>query len=123
MGKGKPNRNYDKDGKEANKLRSLQQELKEKNKQIKQLQSEVATLQKAFEKSATFMSDKSKKLSVEDLIKAANEHQPLSEIKPSAPKKKVIAPPTQEELEQKRKETLEKVQKWRKENLGNYEEE
>lgn len=122
MGK-KPNRSYEKDGKETKKEEALRKELKEKIRYIKQLESQLKTLEEAFKKSATFMSDKSKKLSVEDLIKAANEHQPLSEIKPSAPKKKIIAPPTQEELELKRKETLEKVQKWRKENLGNYEEE
>lgn len=44
-------------------------------------------------------------------------------VKKQKPVPAKIRPPTVEELEQKRKEALEKVKKWRIENLGVYEEE
>lgn len=125
MGKGKPKKTFNKDGKqyETNKEAALRKELAEKKRYIKKLESDLATLEEAFKKTAVYMSDKSHKHSVETLIDAANKHTPLAEVQQKAPEKKKLSPPTKEELEQKRKETLEKVQKWRKENLGNYEEE
>jgi hypothetical protein len=123
VGKGKPKKTFDRSGKETNKEAALRKELKEKERQIKKLQSDIATLEAAFKKTAVYMSDKSQNHSVESLIEAANKHTPLAEIPKRVPEKKKIAPPSQEELEQKRKETIEKVQKWREQNIGKYEEE
>lgn len=124
MGKGKPKKTFNKDGRnETNKEAALRKELKEKEREIKQLRSQLETLEQAFKKTAVYMSDKSQKHSVETLIDAANKHTPLSEIPNKTEEKKKIAPPTKEELEQRRKETLEKVQKWREKHLGKYEEE
>jgi len=121
----KPNKSFDKDGKFDKKVRGLQAELKEKEKYIKQLESQLRTLESAFKKAAGFMSKESKELSVEELISAANKDYTLEQARKNAPVKKDIKPrpPTKDELEQKKLETLEKVRKWRRENIGEYEEE
>jgi peptidoglycan hydrolase CwlO-like protein len=127
VGKGKPRKSFERDGKEDGKLKSVQKALKEKDREIKQLRSELKTLEAAFKKAAAYMSKESKELSVEELIKAADKSQTLEQAKKekvaSKSDKPPIRPPTKEELEQRRKETLEKVKKWREQNLGKYEEE
>lgn len=75
----KPHRAYENDGKETNKERSLRKALKDRDNEIRRLKSELKTLNEAFKKSANYMSTKSKKLSVEDLINAANKEQSLEE--------------------------------------------
>lgn len=121
MGK-RPKKTFDNDGKENNKIRALQQELKEKEKHIKQLQSELKTLNKAFEKSANYMSKESKQLTVEELISAANKDVTLEEAKKSQVKKK-LSPPSDEELAKSRADTLERIKAWREKTYGKYEEE
>ena len=66
------------------KTNNLRQKIKEQEREIKRLKAELKTLNDAFKKSARYMSDKSKHLSTEDLIKAANEHLSLDEVKKSA---------------------------------------
>lgn len=106
----RPNRNFENDGKTNDKLRSLQKALKERDKEIARLKQELATLNKAFEKSAAYMSSQSKELSVQDLIKAANKGQTLEQTK------KVKESETVEDVR-------DKVLKWRNERFGKYEEE
>ena len=127
MGKsrGKPRRAYEQDGKEDGKLKSLQKALKEKDKEIKQLRSELSTLEAAFKKAAAYMSKESSQLSVEELIKAANKDQTLEQAKKekSLHQPGKIRPPSKEELEQKKKEALEKAREWRRKTFGEYSEE
>ena len=128
----KPNRSFDNDKKSDGKVKSLTKALKEKEKHIRQLQSELATLESAFKKAANYMSKESAELSVEELIKASNKNATLEEAKKSSqcfssPKKGQIkskpVPPTLEEIQKKREEARESALKWRRENLGEYEEE
>jgi hypothetical protein len=100
--------------------------LKEKDKEISQLRSQVKTLETAFKKAAAYMSKESSDLTVEELIKASNKNHTLEEAKKQSKPKQAPAvkrPPTVEEIQQKREEARQNVLKWRKENLGNYEEE
>lgn len=124
MGK-RPNKSFDHDGKESKKIQGLQQQLKEKNKYIKQLEGELKTLETAFKKSAAYMSKESKDLSVEELISAANKDATLEQAKKQKPKNVPVVkrPPSVEEVQKKREEARAAALKWRKENLGNYEEE
>lgn len=64
-----------------NKEDALRRKVRELEKEIERLKGELKTLNKAFEKSAKFMSDESKELSVEDLIIAADKHKTLQEAK------------------------------------------
>lgn len=66
------------------KTHNLRQKIKEQEREIKRLKAELKTLNDAFKKSAKYMSDKSKDLNTEDLIKAANDHLTLDEVKKSA---------------------------------------
>lgn len=128
MGK-KPNRSYDNDKKSEGKVKSLQKALKEKDKEIAQLRSELKTLEKAFEKSAAYMSKESAELTVEQLIEASNKAYTLEQAKKSAPAKgkstgvSVKRPPSIEEVEKARQEARDRVKAWRKKELGEYEEE
>jgi hypothetical protein len=71
---GKPkHREYRKEN--ENKEATLRKKIKELENEIRRLKSELKTLNKAFEKAAVFMSDESKLLKVEELIKAADKHQ------------------------------------------------
>lgn len=125
----KPNRSYDNDKKSEGKVKSLQKSLKEKDKEIAQLRSEVRTLEAAFKKAATYMSKESAELSVEELIKASNKAYTLEEAKKNVPAKKkdagvsVKRPPSLEEVEQARQEARDRAKAWRIQTLGNYEEE
>lgn len=80
---GRKHRTYPDEEKDSteNKLKTLRQVIKEKDKEIQRLKSELKTLNKAFEKSAKYMSEESKELTTEQLIKAANNHQTLAETK------------------------------------------
>lgn len=128
MGK-KPNRSFDNDKKSEGKVKSLQKELKEKQKEISQLRSQVSTLEAAFKKAAAYMSKESADLTVEELIKASNKNYTLEQAKKNVPAKvkqtgvSVKRPPSIEEVEKARQEARDKVKKWRKEMLGEYEEE
>ena len=77
--------------------------------EIDRLKQELRTLNKAFEKSAKFMSSQSKALSVEELIHAADEDKTL------------------EQAVKESKDTKEDVRKrildWRNKTFGKYEEE
>jgi hypothetical protein len=121
LGKGKPRSVSENDGKvENDKVRSLKRALSQRDKEIVRLKQELKTLNKAFEKSAHYMSSQSKDLTVEELIKAAEKGAKLVEIKDN--KKVKLAPPSQEEIERKKQETRDKIKKWRIETLGEYEE-
>lgn len=108
MGK-KPNRNYENDGKE-DKTKALQKKIKDQEKEINRLKSELKTLNKAFQKSAAYMSSQSKPLTVEALIKAADKNQTLEQAK-------------QEQEKEGPEDVREKIKKWREERFGKYEEE
>lgn len=129
MKKGKPRRNYEEDGKTDNKIKQLQKALKKKEEEIRQLRSQVDTLEAAFKKAAAYMSKESQSLSVEELIKAAEKNLTLEQAKKSsvAPKteKKIIpTPPSKEELERKKEEARQKALEWRRKTFGtDYEEE
>lgn len=111
MGKGKKPRTFDNDGKRTDdKLKALRQTIKEKDKEIQRLKSELKTLNKAFEKSAAYMSSQSKPLKVEELIRAAEKNQSLEQaINENIPDEKVRA-------EREREDVREKWRKWRLEN-------
>ena len=121
----KPNRSHEKDGKTENeKVRSLSKALKERDREIFRLKQELKTLNDAFQKSAAYMSSQSKSLKVEELISAANKEQTLEEAKKQHEKLvKKVSPPSQEELDKKRQETLERIKAWRIKEFGEYEEE
>lgn len=75
----KPHRSFENDGKETTKERTLRRVIKEKDREIARLKSELKTLNDYFKKTASFVSTKSKALSVEDLIDAADKNQTLEE--------------------------------------------
>ena len=110
MGKGKPVRNFENDGKETNKEKALRKKIGQLEKEILRLKQELKTLNKAFEKSAAYMSSQSKELSVQELIQAANKGQTLAQVK-------------EEKKDETKEDVREKVRKWREERFGKYEEE
>lgn len=106
----KPHRVYENEGKESQKEKALRKKVSQLEKEILRLKQELKTLNKAFQKSAAYMSSQSKELTVEDLISAANKGQTLEQTK-------------KEVAEQGPEDVREKVRKWREEKYGKYEEE
>lgn len=88
------------------KTSNLRQKIKEQEREIKRLKAELKTLNDAFKKSAKFMSDESKELTTEELIKAAKNHQTLKEAKKAKP-----TPEEEKEL------TRKKWADWAEQNL------
>lgn len=83
MGK-KPHKSFPDDS-EKKKIKAQSQQIKWLEKEIKRLKQELATLNKAFEKSAHYMSEESGPISVEKLIKDAQNHKPLKQSKKDLP--------------------------------------
>lgn len=101
----KPNRTFNNDGKSNDKTRAMQKKIQEQSKEIDRLKQELRTLNKAFEKSAKYMSSQSKDLTVEELIVAADEGRTLEQTKA-----------TKEDVRQR-------ILDWRNKTYGKYEEE
>lgn len=122
-------RSYPDTDKREQKVKNQSSVIKGLEKEIKRLKAELQTLNAAFKKAAEFMSDGAKELSVEDLIKGAEKNSQLKEmqkeheLKQSAPEKRKVSPPSPEELEQRRLESLRIIKEWRDKNLPKYEEE
>lgn len=108
MGKQRHKSFPENDNKE--KVRNQSRTIKALEKEIKRLKAELSTLNAAFKKAAMFMSDESKLLKVEELIKAAEKHQTLKDAKEE------YIPTPKEESERTREETRQKFAKWRMEN-------
>lgn len=106
----KPHRTYESDGKESPKEKTLRKKISQLEKEIIRLKGELKTLNKAFQKSAVYMSSQSKELSVEDLIKAADKNVTLEQAKV-------------EKSEEGPEDVRERIKKWRDERFGPYEEE
>lgn len=83
MGK-KPHKSFP-DESEKKKIKAQSAQIKYLEKEIRRLKAELATLNKAFKKSAEYMSDESGPISVEKLIKDAQNHKPLIESKKDLP--------------------------------------
>jgi archaellum component FlaC len=92
------------------KIKNQSERIKQLEREIKRLKSELATLNAAFKKAANYMSDESKLLKVEELIKAADKHQTLKEAKEE------FIPTQKEQAERTREETRQKWAKWAEEN-------
>lgn len=92
------------------KIRNQSERIKQLEREIKRLKSELATLNAAFKKVASYMSDESKLLKVEELIKAANDNKTLKEAKAE-----YIANKTEENA-RSREETRKKWAEWAKKN-------
>lgn len=107
-GKGK-HRTFADDNSDKDKVRNQSRRIKELEKEIKRLKAELKTLNTAFNKSAAFMSDEAKLLTVPELITAADKNQTLKDAK------------TQwldqaEEAKRLKEETRQKWKKWAEEN-------
>jgi uncharacterized membrane protein YdfJ with MMPL/SSD domain len=100
----KPNRSYDQDGK-ADKTKAQQKKIQEQAREIDRLKRELQVLNKAFEKSAKYMSSQSKSMTVEELIQAADDGKTLEQAKT-----------TKEDVRQR-------ILDWRNKTYGKYEEE
>lgn len=110
MGKGKP-RVSESDGKSENeKIRSLKKAITQRDKEILRLKQELKSLNRAFEKSASYMSSQSKLLTVEELIKAAEKDQSLSQAKSE------LIPDEYSEQEREREPVRNKWADWAKLN-------
>jgi hemerythrin-like domain-containing protein len=108
--RSKSNRIYDNDGKSENdKVRALRKKIKDQEKEIQRLKNELKTLNKAFEKSAAYMSSQSKHLKVEELISAANKDHTLEQAKATYIDEKTAR-------EREKEDIREKWRKWRLEN-------
>lgn len=92
------------------KVRNQSRVIKHLEKEIKRLKAELATLNAAFKKAAAYMSDESKILKVEELIKAAQDHMTLKEAKTEYVASK------KEEAERSREEVRAKWADWAKKN-------
>lgn len=110
MGGKSKHRSYPEEDKSKEKIRNQSKTIKERDKEIARLKGELKTLQAAFEKAASYMSDESKLLKVEELIKAANKHQSLAEAKAE------YIPTQKEESERSREETRRKWADWAAKN-------
>ena len=99
------------------KIRNQSETIKKLEKEIKRLKAELATLNAAFKKAATFMSDEAKLLKVEELIKAADKHQSLQEAKAE------FIPTEKEEAARTREEVRQKWADWAKKNRASKTEE
>jgi uncharacterized small protein (DUF1192 family) len=98
------------DANSKKKIRNQSERIKQLEKEIKRLKAELATLNAAFKKAANYMSDESKLLKVEELIKAADKHQTLQQAKAE------FMPSQKEEAERSREETRAKWAEWAKKN-------
>lgn len=76
----KPHRSFDNDGKETSKEKALRRKINEQDREIKRLKGELKTLNDYFKKTASYVSTKTKTLSVEELIEGAKKYQSLEEI-------------------------------------------
>lgn len=94
------------DANSKKKIRNQSERIKQLEKEIKRLKAELATLNAAFKRSANYMSDESKLLKVEELIKAADKHQTLQQAKAE------FVPTKKEEAERSREETRAKWKEW-----------
>lgn len=83
MGK-KPHKSFP-DESLKKKIKSQSDHIKWLEKEVKRLKGELATLNAAFKKSAAYMADESGPISVEKLIKDAQNHKPLIESKKDVP--------------------------------------
>lgn len=105
MGGKTRHKSFPDDDNSKKKIRNQSERIKELEKEIKRLKAELSTLNRAFEKAAAYMSDESKLLKVEELIKAADKHQSLQQAKAEyIPTKKEEAARTTQEVRDKWKE-------------------
>lgn len=65
------------------KERALRKKIKDQEKEINRLKSELKTLNRAFEKTATYIKGNSDGISVEKIIQGVKEEKTLTEIKTS----------------------------------------
>ena len=105
MGGKQRHKSFPEDGSKE-KIRNQSRRIKELEKEVNRLKAELKTLNSAFEKSAQYMSDSSKLLKVEELIKAADKHQTLKEAKAE------FIPTQKEEAERTKQEVRDKWKEW-----------
>lgn len=83
MGK-KPHKSFANEDKDK-RIKGQRERIKELEREVKRLKKQLETLNKAFEKSAAYMADESGPISVEKLIKDAQNHKPLIQSKKELP--------------------------------------
>lgn len=105
MGKSKHKTFHDDDGNKK-KIKNQSERIRELEREIKRLKAELSTLNAAFKKAAAYMSDESKLLKVEELIKAADKHQTLQQAKSE------FMSSQKDEAERTREETRQKWREW-----------
>lgn len=81
LGKGKGNRQDNSSDEKSGQVATLKRRVHHLEKEIKQLKSELRTYEKALSKNVTFLREKTRGLSLEDLIAGANAELNLQEIK------------------------------------------
>lgn len=77
---GKKSKDYPSEEK-SSEVKKLKAHIRHQDKEITRLKSELRTYEKAFKKNIVFLKEKTKELSVEELVKGAEEELNLKEIK------------------------------------------
>lgn len=62
-------------------IKKLKAHIRHQDKEIARLKSELKTIERAFSKNIVFLKERSNELSIEDLIRGADEEMSLKEIK------------------------------------------